>query len=383
MKPKGETPINVLHVAQPTEAGVARVIEALVATQTQRLGWSVSVASPEQGALSSQVRALGCEHTSWTAVRSPSSKLYSEVQQLRQIIDTRNPDVVHLHSSKAGLAGRLAIRGSRPTIFQPHMWSFSTATGVVKPLSRFWESYSQRWTDLLLCVSEEEREEARSRGLKADSVVVENGVDVDKFKPTPRAGARARLGLEDRPTVMCVGRVTHIKGQDRLLDSWARIREQAPTAQLVFVGSGPMLEQLRCRSATLENSDSIRWLGSHDNPVDAYCASTVVVVPSRSEGMALVPIEALSCGREVVSYHVNGVIGSIRDFGAVVPQEDTRRFENEIVKRLRKDSNGPLEEAGRHAHVRARFDQRDMASRVSVLTESVAAGSYHTYSNGG
>src|SRR4029453_19589491 len=63
----------------------------------------------------------------------------SEMHRLAQIVRENRPNLVHLHSSKAGLAGRLALRGRLPTIFQPHGWSFEAVRGPVRTATVIWE----------------------------------------------------------------------------------------------------------------------------------------------------------------------------------------------------------------------------------------------------
>ncbi|OMQ15223.1 glycosyl transferase, partial [Modestobacter sp. VKM Ac-2676] len=72
----------------------------------------------------------------------------AETLTLRRVVRAADPELVHLHSAKAGLAGRLAVQGSRRTVFQPHAWSFEAVTGGVAEASRRWERAAQRWTHL-------------------------------------------------------------------------------------------------------------------------------------------------------------------------------------------------------------------------------------------
>src|ERR1700748_3218097 len=121
--------MRVLHVAQPVDGGVAGVAVDLVADQHGR-GWDVSVAWPPSGLLPDVLRKNDVQIHEWSATRSPDLDTIGEVRALAAILRTVQPEVVHLHGSKAGLAGRLAIRGRTPTIFQPHLWSFQADLGI-------------------------------------------------------------------------------------------------------------------------------------------------------------------------------------------------------------------------------------------------------------
>ncbi|MYW34882.1 glycosyltransferase, partial [Streptomyces sp. SID2119] len=150
------------------------------------------------------------------------------------------PHVVHAHSAKAGLAGRIAVRGRVPTVFQPHAWSFEAVDGRTAELALGWERFGARWADHILCVSESERRTGQQAGITARWSVIHNGIDLDRFRPggqADRTAARASLPLLDgvdpqAPLVVCVGRLTRQKGQDVLLDAWRRLR--VPGARLVL-----------------------------------------------------------------------------------------------------------------------------------------------------
>ena len=77
-----------------------------------------------------RAEALGVKPIDWEAVQAPGVRVPGETRRLARIVDEVDPNIVHLHSSKAGLAGRLAVRGRRPTVFQPNGWSFEATDGL-------------------------------------------------------------------------------------------------------------------------------------------------------------------------------------------------------------------------------------------------------------
>ena len=153
----------------------------LVADQLAR-GWEVAVASPG-GVLGEAVLALGAEHLDWQAGSSPGPSSVGETLRLRRLIGERGPTLVHLHSSKPGLAGRLALRGRVPTVFQPHGWSFYPLSGPMRRAAIAWERAGARWADVVACVSESERRRGEAAGIRARWEVVPNGVDVRSLLP--------------------------------------------------------------------------------------------------------------------------------------------------------------------------------------------------------
>jgi glycosyltransferase involved in cell wall biosynthesis len=287
-------PLRLLHVSQPVEAGVPRVVASIAADQVAR-GHEVHVACPPGPGLAHEAAELGATVHGWAATRSPGPSVLGEIRRLARIIERVDPDVVVLHSAKAGLAGRLALRGRRPTVFVPHAWSFEAVRGPLARLSAGWEVLAGRWADVVVSVSDDEQAAGRAVGVQARSVVVLNGVDVEAYAPRPQAEARIRRGLDDAPTVVCVGRLAEQKGQDLLLAAWADVLDAVPGAQLVLVGDGPERAALEALEAP-----NVRFAGAHD-PTDFYAAADVVALPSRWEGGPLVPLEAMAMGRPVVA----------------------------------------------------------------------------------
>jgi glycosyltransferase involved in cell wall biosynthesis len=361
--------VKVVHVTQPVTAGVAAVVLRLAEDQRDR-GWSVSVVCPPSGWLADQARESGFDVHAWRATRGPGPRTIVEIARLRRVLDNLAPDVVHLHSSKAGLTGRLAVRGRWPTIFQPHLWSFQTAKGWFGRASTAWEKLASRWTDQLICVSHDELAAGRTAGVTAPAEVVPNGIDLRRFRPLRRLAARRALGLDpDAPTAVCVGRLAPLKGQDQLLDAWPAVLAQVPDARLVLVGDGPMAGRWRTHPAGA--LESVHWHGHSAAVVDWYTAANVVVLPSRAEGMALVPIEAMACGRAVVAFDVGGVRESVGDAGAVVPSGDVAALASAMVARLADPALAVQESWRGRGRAERLFDSARMCDQVAVLVEKL------------
>jgi glycosyltransferase involved in cell wall biosynthesis len=337
--------VRVLHVAVPTTEGVAVVLLGLVRDQVAR-GWQVTVACPPTGWLGDAVRTAGARVAPWSARRAPGPSVVAEVARLRRILRAVAPDVVHLHSAKAGLAGRLAVRGRLPTVFQPHAWSFLAATGPTARASLAWERRATRWTTRLVCVSEAELREGRESGIRGAATVVPNGVDLTPARHD-RASARAGLGLEDRPTAVCVGRLAPQKGQQDLLDAWSLVVARLPEARLVLVGDGPDRDRLESGAGA-----GVSFAGVRRDVPAWLAAADVVVVPSRWEGMALVPLEAMAAGRSVVATDVAGIAESVvAGTGAVVPPGRVDALAAAIGERLSDPGLADAEGRAGRAHV--------------------------------
>ena len=350
--------LSVLHVSQPVDGGVARSVSDLVSDQVSR-GWRVAVASPA-GPLALRITEVRAEHLAWRAGRAPGPASILEAGSLGRNVKRAAPDLVHLHSSKAGLAGRLAIRGNRPTLFQPHAWSFYALGGPLGRTALAWERFAARWATAIVCVSEGERADGEAAGIRANWRVVPNGVDLDVFVVEDREAARNELGLDSRPLAVAVGRLSRQKGMDVLLAAWPEIERRVPDAQLVVIGSGPEEDELRRRAG------SARLLGARDDVPSWLAAADVLVVPSRWEGLAYVVLEAMAAGRSVVATDVAGMREALGDTGVLVPPEDPAALAVAVAGALKRPHG-----AGARERVERLYDVRRATQRMADLYAEV------------
>ncbi|MDH6588683.1 glycosyltransferase involved in cell wall biosynthesis [Streptomyces sp. SAI-133] len=359
----------ILHITQSSEAGVARVVTDLAAGQCAK-GDRVTVACPGVGTLTWTAAQRGARTVCWDAVRSPGPALPGEVAGVRRIVDLVRPDVVHLHSAKAGLAGRLALRGRLPTVYQPHAWPFAAVSPALRTAAVRWERAGARWAHQVVCVSEGERAQGVAAGIRSRCTVVRNGVDLDWLTPpgaSSRAAARYRLGvLGTGPLAVCVARLCRQKGQDVLLDAWTEVEARLPEARLVLVGSGPDGSLLTARA-----SPTVGFAGAVVDPRDWYLAADLVVLASRWEaGMALAPLEAMACSRPVVVTDVPGA----REFlpaphvpFALVPLEEPGALAAAVTRLLADPATSRALGAEAQAHIRRHHGVRQVVERMDTV----------------
>ena len=374
-------PLTILHVSQPVDGGVARVVVDLLRGQVAD-GHRVLLACPAGSPLAAAATAVGASVLPWTAVRSPGPGLPGEIAALRGLAARSRPDLVHLHSAKAGLAGRLALRGVFPTVFQPHAWSFAAVTGPTALFARTWERWATRWTDRLLCVSDAERAEGLAAGLRGSWALAPNGVDLARFDPArlpSREQARELLGPvakpsePDGPLAVCVGRLCRQKGQDVLLRAWAGLTATVPGARLALVGDGPDRAELEALAAGLPHPGSVVFAGAADDPRDWYAAADLLVLPSRWEGMALVPLEAMACGRPVLLTDVAGARECLGQGERLVPVDDPSALREALAAGLADPDGCRAAGAAARSRMVERHDIRDTVAKVADVYREVLA----------
>ena len=145
------------------------------------------------------------------------------------------------------------------------------------------------------------------------------GVDPAVFTPGDSRAARARLGLDDRyPLLLWIGQMVPVKAIDRVLDAAERLLRGFPDLHVALVGDGPERARLEARVAVSSAlRGRVRFAGGVDHKAlpDWYRAADLFVLPSRSEGVPTVLLEAMACGLPFVTSDV-GSIADLLPFGA-------------------------------------------------------------------
>lgn len=255
-------------------------------------------------------------------------------------------DLVHSHYWLSGQVGALARdRWGVPLVHSMHTMAkvknAALAAGdTPEPLARLiGEEQVVEAADMLIASTDLEAKELIEL-YDADPArveVVHPGVDLDLFRPVPRAAARARLGLPaDADVLLFAGRIQPLKAPDVLLravaELLAREPERRPRLVVPVVGgpSGSGLDKpqaLADLASELGIADVVRFVPpvSQAELAQWYAAATLVAVPSYNESFGLVAAEAQATGTPVVAAAVGGLTTVVRDghSGLLVPGHDT------------------------------------------------------------
>ena len=148
------------------------------------------------------------------------------------------------------------------------------------------------------------------------------GVDIEVFRPGLGGDVRQALGLQHRPTAVCVSRLMPRKGQDTLIRAWPRVQDEVPDAALLLVGGGPSRARLERLAETAGVAESVVFTGSVDWALlpAYYGAGDIFAMPCRTrlrgldvEGLGIVFLEAAACGLPVVAGNSGGAPDAVAD----------------------------------------------------------------------
>lgn len=289
-------------------------------------------------------------------------------------------DLVHTHSSKAGVLGRLAARKcGLPVVHTAHGHVFY---GYFNPLVSWFfiaiEQWMARYTDRLISLTDLETRQGLARfiGRREQYVTVPSGVPVAHFRDIPSElgmGFRVQHEIHDEFIWLSVGRLTPIKGHDVLIKAFAAMPHERMC--LILVGDGEEKAALQKLAQRLGVQAQVKFMGGCEDIRPALSAANAFVLASRNEGMGRVFIEAMAAGLpvigtatggvpEVVEEGVTGLLvkpGHVNELAAAM----TRLYQD---RELRHAMRARAPEA-----VYPKYDQETMIDRIAQVYRDVLA----------
>jgi phosphatidylinositol alpha-1,6-mannosyltransferase len=151
---------------------------------------------------------------------------------------------------------------------------------------------------------------ALDKKAKLAMVKIAPGIDTEHFSPRNSKELRESLNLAEKKVIVCVARLVHRKGQDRLIEVMPEILSSVPNAHLLIVGEGPYLQHLVKRVNQLKIKDDVTFVGriGYEQLPEYICAGDLFAMPSRSrffglevEGLGISYLEASACGLPVIA----------------------------------------------------------------------------------
>jgi len=254
------------------------------------------------------------------------------VKQLRRVVGERRADIVVCHDYKANFFGLRALKNG-PVSQVAHFRGATTEDRKVR-LYNFINKHLLRRIPLVLTVSERSGVFLQQLGVARDRIrVVPNAIENTKLV-SPEFH---REILTDRPVrIVTAGRLSYEKGYDVLLRAVANIHHTAPAFKVYIYGHGPEEERLKQMAHELGIVDVVEFCGFVDAILPILHDSDWLILPSRSEGMPNVLLEAWSQKLGAVSTAVGGVPEMIehRQSGLLSPPENANVLGDQMLYAL-------------------------------------------------
>ena len=306
-------------------------------------------------------------------------------RQLKNRLQELKPDIVHTHSSKAGIIGRRAAAAAKvPVIIHTiHGLAFTASTSkVVNHAYKMLERNAAPISTRIVCVADAMRDQslAANIGKREQYRTVYSGMDTSPFlnPPVARDAIRQQLGLNNEHVVIgTIARLFELKGHDDLLDIAPDLCNRFPQLRFLWVGDGLLRPHLERRMNELKLRDRFILTGMvPPTQVPIYTAAMDILVhPSRREGLARALPQGSLAGIPTITYDIDGAKeGTIdQQSGFVLPPFEKDKLAMAITRLIESsDLRVSMGRFGRDFAIQ-RFDAKVMVSELEkVYAEAIS-----------
>ena len=258
--------------------------------------------------------------------------------KIRKYIREQKISIVHTHGYRCNLYGRLAclFTGIR-NIATVHvsLYDYVDTPPWLRRVYLLVEKLTSFMTSNYICISDAMRDDLHKLGIrKGKTVVIHNGVDFDVFYPhEPDVKLYDDLNISsNRPVIGTAGRMVTEKGQLYLIDALPHLLLRWPQLRCLFIGTGPLLDELKSRAAALGLAETCIFPGVRMDIAHIYNMMDIFVLPSLREPFGLVLLEAMASCVPVLATASGGPVDFIRSGvnGVLVPPADPIKLAAQI-----------------------------------------------------
>jgi glycosyltransferase involved in cell wall biosynthesis len=392
-----QPPIKVLHLITRLAIGGAQDNTLLTVEHHNRDVYTIHLASNPNDSWLFRARSVADTfHALPHFTRS-----IEPIRDLKTLLDIikllRNEqfDIVHTHSSKAGILGRIAARivGIPIVIHTIHGFPFHD---FMSPLKRQFYIILERslrsFADYYITVCELNRRQAIELDLISPqaSQTVYSGIDFAKLdRPSDPSTTRERLNIpKGWQVITMVGRLDQQKAPYYLVDAFAKVQQQCPETILLLVGDGELRPRLEKQVEKLNLTNHVRFLGSCDNVPEILKASHIFALSSLWEGLGRAMTEAMLVGLPVVVPEIYGIpeIVHHNETGLLFPARDVDQIAKHLIFLLQHPAEQYRLGKNGQTITRKLFDAHLMVKQIEeiydkLLNQKLISRNKYTFTN--
>ncbi len=321
---------SVLLVAYPIDGGVATHIHQLLKNlDKQKYAITLAATPSSDYAAICLAQQIPYFQISFTRSMNPLTAVRPWFE-LTRLCRQCHFDIIHLHSTHAGLIGRFAaaLTGSR-VVYTPHSPLYMQPHArLIAYLLLCLERFTMFLVDKVVFVSRSESERAVADAFCPvnKSVIIPNGVEAvyDKRAATTR------------PVITMVSRMEPQKRQQDLILAAGKVLKKFPKAEFRLVGDGSRRHELQSLVDSLQLAKVVHLLGQRSDVSQQFLQTTIAVQCSETEGMPYVVLEAMACGCPVIGTRVEGIVDVVKEneTGLLYTKGDSDELADKILQLL-------------------------------------------------
>lgn len=326
--------MRILYVITKSEIGGAQTHLMEVVRYMHYAGHDVLVVTGTTGWLTNELTAIGVDYEILPdLVREINlPKDIKTINSICHILEDKQPDIIHCHSSKAGIVGRIAgAIKNVPAVFTAHGWAFTSGVSSAKRIIyAAIEHMMLGITKKVICVSEFDRQLAKRWFLHNYNrvVTVHNGIVDKAFNSNIVREYSLPLKL------ISVARFSHQKNNMELIKAIEQINKlYSDNLQLNMVGDGPLLSEAQTYVTSHNLENDVHFLGSRTDVDDILNQNDIFCLISNYEGLPISIIEAMRARMPIIASDVGGVNELVQDDvnGFLIPRGNI----SELVEKLK------------------------------------------------
>ncbi len=381
--------IKVLHIITRLIVGGAQENTLLTASGLDNTGYRVMLASgPTFGPEGDMRDSVKKRRVNFVEIK----ELVREIHPVKDIIaffkiymliKRHRFDIVHTHTSKAGIIGRLAAKlaGCPVIIHTPHGHLFYGYYGRIRTVCFILlERAIARITNRIVTLTEIGKREHVDFGIAGPEKfsVIESGIEIGTFLDYDRTKSdvlRSRLGLgRDDKIVGTIARLVPIKGHRYLIEAAKDVVREVPRARFIIIGDGPLRVRLERLARRANLTGNLYFLGLRGDVPDLLKLFDVFVISSLNEGMGRVIVEAMASGLPVVATRVGGIPEVVnRDTGILVEPKDKDGLAGGIIALLKDEARARSMGENARERVKSIFSKDDMVRKIDRMYRELLA----------
>lgn len=358
--------MKILYLITKSEAGGAQTHVADLCRYFKEQGNEIMVMSGGNGWLKNECDKIGAMYVDNKFFsNSPSPwRLYQAILMIKQYAEKFKPDIVHCHSSSAGILGRLAIKGKIRTIYTAHGWGFNIGMkSWVKYPVLFLEKICAKYTETYICVAEF----VKKLGLKYNLapmgkfVTIYNGVEIQSLEQNEKRSA-------EKINLIFVGRLAEPKKPELIISALMTLPDELKQKiKFTIIGDGPkktiVERQAKICGVEIDFSGAL----TKDLVLTELKKADIFVYVSAWEGLPYTILEAMSVGLPVIASDVGGIAEMVTVDNGILVNNEVGQIQSAVLKLISDEKlRIQLGEVGRNKVI-TKYSVQEMLKKVEKI----------------
>jgi glycosyltransferase involved in cell wall biosynthesis len=369
--------INVIHLVEELTIGGLEKILTTIVLNLDKEKYNVSVWCLREGGFFAN--KLVKEGIDVKILHISTSRNPLSIYKLYKLLKIHKFDIIHTHAYSAGTIGRIsAFLAGIPVIISHN----HSVYDYYNMYYHFVEWLLSHITDRIICVSDiVQRFTNETQRINAKKLItIHNGIDsVCSVTGKEVSDIRKELGIPHNHTVIStIAHMEEHKGLDCLLESASLLLKSRSDISFLLVGEGTLKEEFKKLSVSLKIDKNVIFTGERSDVSEILLLTDIFVLPSLREGLPLVILEAMDCGKPIIATNVGGIPEVVDDgvTGILVPTGDFKALYNAMIELL--NNTEKMKEMGNKGRriFSEYFHSEIMVDKIEALYSSLIEGKY-------